>query len=168
MDSNVLFSKRQRFKQVWIWIILLGINGLFIYGLVKQVVFKQQFGSKPLSDAGLVIATACSFLPAVLFLCLRLETIIKPDGIYVRFFPFRLNFTHYSWNKLHQLFVRQYNPIGEYGGWGLRGFGKNTALNVSGNKGIQLVTKDGSKILIGTNKADEATRILKQHGHWTD
>lgn len=167
MNNQILFSEQQRFRQPWIWVILFGINGIFIFGLIRQVFLGQQFSDKPISDTGLIIATIGSLIISVLFLCLRLETKIESDGIYVRFFPFQMSFKYYSWDKLHQLFVRDYNPIGEYGGWGLRGFGKNKAMNVSGNKGIQLITKDGAKILIGTKRADEATRILKQHGHWT-
>jgi hypothetical protein len=44
--------------------------------------------------------------------------------------------------------------------------GGNRALNMSGNKGIQLVTIDGLKMLIGTQKADEVTQILQKHGWW--
>ena len=167
MDNKILFSERQRFKQIWLWLILLGVNGLFIFGLTKQVILGHQFGDKPMSNIGLIIVTILTLLLSFLFLNLRLETNIKSDGIYVRLFPFHLTFKYYPWDKINQSFVRKYNPIGEFGGWGLRGLGKNRALNVSGDKGIQLVTQDGSKILIGTNKADEATEILKQLGHLT-
>ena len=167
MENEILFSERQRFKQIWLWLILLVVNGLFIFGLTKQVIFGHQFGDKSISNIGLIIVTILTLLLSFLFFNLRLETKIKADGIYVRFFPFHLTFKYYPWDKLNQSFVRQYNPIGEFGGWGLRGFGKNRALNVSGDKGIQLVTQNGSKILIGTNKAEEATEILNQLGHFT-
>ena len=146
---------------------MLGVNGLFIFGLTKQVILGNQFGDKPMSNIGLVIVTILTLILSFLFLNLRLETNIKSDGIYVRFFPFHLTFKYYQWDKINQSFVRKYNPIREFGGWGLRGLGKNRALNVSGDKGIQLITQDGSKILIGTNKAEEVTEILKQLGHFT-
>lgn len=55
----------------------------------------------------------------------------------------------------------------DYGGWGFRFglFGKGRALNVSGNKGIQLVLTDGTRLLIGTNKPDEARQALQLIGH---
>ncbi len=157
-----MFSETQRFKQIWLWIILLGINGLFIFGLTKQVILGKQFGDNPLSNWGLIIVTTLIFLFSLLFLNLKLDTYIKTDGIYVRFFPLHFNYKYFSWDSINQSFVRQYNPIGEYGGWGIRGFGKNRALNISGNKGIQLIKKDGSRLLIGTKKADEVTEILKK------
>jgi hypothetical protein len=167
MDDDILFSEKQYFRQVWLWIILPGINVLFIVGIVKQVILGHHFGNKHISDTGLVITTIFTLLLSFLFLNLRLETNIKKDGIYVRFFPFQPAFKYYPWNILTQSFVRQYNPIAEFGGWGFRGLGNNRALNVSGNKGIQLVKQDGSKLLIGTNKASEVTEILKQLGHLT-
>ena len=52
--------------------------------------------------------------------------------------------------------VRKYNPIGEYGGWGIkgRGFGKGRAYNVKGNMGLQLRLQDNKKILFGTQRPD--------------
>ncbi|MCA6438510.1 MAG: hypothetical protein ACRCSM_06420 [Sediminibacterium sp.] len=167
MDNKILFAERQRFKQIWLWLILLGVNGLFIFGLIKQVIFGYQFGDKPMSNVALIIVTILTFVLSFLFLNFRLDTNIKSDGIYVRLFPFQWTFKYYPWDKINQSFVTQYNAIGEFGGWGLRGLGKNKAFNISGDKGIQIVTQDGSKILIGTNKADEAMEVLKQLGHLT-
>jgi len=56
--------------------------------------------------------------------------------------------------------VRKYKPLLEYGGYGIRGFGNNRALNISGNTGLQLVFKDGRKLLIGTKKGHEMIEML--------
>lgn len=166
MKEEILFTERQRFKQWWLWVILLGINGLFLFGLFRQVIGGQQFGDKPMSNIGLLIGTGLTFALTLLFINFRLETTIKEDGIYVRFFPFNLKFKHYTWDKISKSFVRQYSPITEYGGWGLRYgmFGKGTAYNVSGDKGLQLEFTDNKKILIGTNKPNELTGILIKIG----
>lgn len=50
----------------------------------------------------------------------KLQTVIKTDGIYVRFFPIHIAFRKYSWDKLSKVYVRTYSPLAEYGGWGLR------------------------------------------------
>ncbi|OJX55674.1 MAG: hypothetical protein BGO88_01795 [Flavobacterium sp. 38-13] len=166
MADEILFTERQRFRQWWLWFILLGINGLFLFGVIKQVVGGEPYGDKPMSNTGLIITTALTVFLTFLFVSFRLETIIRKDGIYVRFFPFHLKFRHYAWETLTKCYVRQYAPIAEYGGWGLRyGFmGKGKALNVSGNKGLQLEFTDNKKLLIGTNKPDELTEILKKLG----
>jgi hypothetical protein len=166
MDNEILFTESQRFKQWWLWMILLGINGLFLFGVYQQVIGGQQFGDKPMSDTELLIITGLTLLLTFLFIKFRLDTIIKRDGIYVRFFPFHMTFKHYNWNNLTKSFVRQYSAISEYGGWGLRFglFGKGKAYNVSGNKGLQLEFNNNKKLLIGTNKPDELTETLNKIG----
>lgn len=166
MDNEVLFTERQKFNQWWLWIILLGINGISLFGVFKQVIGGQQFGDKPMSDIGLLITAGLTILITILVISFHLDTLIKKDGIYVKFFPFHVSFRHYDWNTISKLFVRQYNPIGEYGGWGLRLglFGRGKAFNVSGNKGLQLEFSDNKKLLIGTNKPDELTETLKAIG----
>lgn len=95
---------------------------------------------------------------------LYLETEIKADGVYVRFNPFHSSFRHYSWDKITKSFIREYRPIREYGGWGLRGLGKRRALNVSGNIGLQLEFKNGDTLLIGTQKGEELAQVLNKLG----
>lgn len=116
MNNKIFFSERQRFHQVWVWIFLLGLNGLFVFGLVKQLIFRQQFGDKPSSDTELILVTVITLLISALFLYLRLETVIKSDGIYVRFFPFQRRFTYYPWEAILESYVRKYSPLKEYGG----------------------------------------------------
>lgn len=166
MSNEVLFSERQKFKQWWLWLILLALNGWFLFGVFKQVIGGQQFGDKPMSNTGLLTATVLNILLTVLFLNLRLDTIIKKDGIYVRFFPIHLKFKSYTWDTLTKSFVRQYSALSEYGGWGLRLglFGKGRAFNVSGDKGLQLEFTNNKKLLIGTNKSEELTEVLIKIG----
>lgn len=145
---------------------LLGTNGLFLFGVFKQVILGQQFGDEPISNTGLLIVFGLTLLLTILFRNSRLDTQIKKDGIYVRFFPFHLSFRHYNWERINKSFVRQYSPIKEYGGWGLRFgiFGSGRALNVSGNKGLQLEFQDRKKLLIGTTKPEELIEALNKIG----
>ena len=166
MSNNILFTERQKFKQWWIWLILLCINGILIFGVFKQVIKGQQFGDKPMGNIELLIVTGLLLLLTLLFINLRLDTIIKQDGIYVRFFPFHIKFKYFAWDSITKSYVRQYSPVTEYGGWGLRLglFGKGKAFNVSGDKGLQLEFTDNKKLLIGTNKPDELTETLLKIG----
>lgn len=166
MNNEILFCEKQHFRQWWLWLILLGVNGFFFFGILKQVVGGQPFGDKPMSNTGLLISTSLSILLTMMFISFRLETNIRKDGIYVRFFPFQMKFRCYRWNTLTKSFVRQYSPIAEYGGWGLRFglFGKGKAFNVSGNKGLQLEFTNHKKLLIGTNKPNELTEALNKIG----
>lgn len=162
MNSSILFKEKQRFRQWWIFLILIGVDGLFLFGVFTQVMGGQPFGDKPMSDTGLLTITGFLLLLTLLFISFRLDTIIREDGIYVRFFPFHLKFKYFPWENLAKTYVRSYSPIAEYGGWGLRLgiFGKGRAYNVSGSKGLQLEFSDGKRLLIGTRKPDELKKAL--------
>ena len=164
MENEILFTERQKFKQWWLWLILLGMNGLFLFGFFKQVIGGQQFGDKSMSNNGLMIAAGLTILLTLLFFNFRLDTIIKNEGVYVRFYPIHVKFKHYSWETLRKSYVRKYFALSEYGGWGLRFglFGKGTAFNVSGDKGLQLEFTNHKKLLIGTNKPEELTFALNK------
>ena len=160
------FSETQRFSQWWILLIFLIVNGFFLYGIFRQVIGGQPLGDNPMSNTGLIVATGISLLLTYLFFGIRLETKIKNDGIHVRLFPFHRKFKHYPWSDVKKSFVRQYSPLSEYGGWGLRTglAGKGTAYNVSGNRGLQLEFNNGKKLLIGTRKPEEITEALNRLG----
>lgn len=166
MGTETLFEERQRFKQWWVWMVLLGINLLLLVGVYKQVFNGQQFGNRPMSNEALLFAAVFFILCTIIFFNFRLETQIRKDGVYVRFFPFHLSFRHFCWDQISKAFVRQYRPISEYGGWGLRFgfFGKGRAFNVSGNMGLQLELDDNKKLLIGTNKPEELKAALNKLG----
>jgi hypothetical protein len=98
---------------------------------------------------------------AVLFMALRLETEVRPDGLYVRFFPIHLNFRKFAVEDLKEYYARTYKPISEFGGWGVRcGWRGGKAYNVSGNKGVQLVLGDDKHVLIGSQRPDELVAAI--------
>lgn len=161
MDT-ILFSEKQRFTQWWIWLILLIPFFTMTYGVYQQLYLGIPFGKQTVSDFSLLsIFFGMLCIPASM-LIFRLHTQITKDGVLVKFFPFHLKFRECKWNEIKKVEVREYSPIGEFGGWGLRGFGNNRALNVSGKIGLQLEFQNGNKLLIGTRKGDEIISVLTQ------
>ncbi|MGL4632750.1 MAG: hypothetical protein ACRCVT_16220 [Leadbetterella sp.] len=165
-DNEVLFSESQKFRQWWLWSLLVVVNVYLVYGAFNQVMNGVQFGKNSVSDSGVILLVGGILALSILILYLRLETVIRHDGIYVRFFPFHFKYKFYAWNELKKSYVRQYSPLFEYGGYGYRigVFGSGGAYNVSGNKGIQLEFQDNKKLLIGSNKSDELQKVLSQMG----
>jgi len=162
MDNEILFSETQRFKQWWLWILLIGSDLFIMYGFYKQVIKGNTFGSKPASNTELLIIAFVTLMFTILFLIIRLETQIRKDGVYVKFFPLLLKFRHFSWDQLSRCYVRKYSPMAEYGGWGLRfGFG-GKAYNISGNQGLQLEFKNKKTLLIGTQRPEELNEALQK------
>ena len=169
MLASILFSETQKFSKTWIIIFLPGfllVNGIFLMGIIQQIGRGQPFGNHPMTDAGLIIVSIAVLLLslALLFLLVysRLDTLIQKDGIYVRLFPFHFRYRKYAWEQISNAFVRKYNPVLEYGGWGLHFSKHGKSLSVSGNIGLQLEFLSGKKLLIGTNRGDEIIELLEQ------
>lgn len=162
MNKEVLFFEKQYFKQTALWLVLAGLNLLVIYALFQQLYQEEKFGENSMTNSELVIFAFLIITLTILFKITHLNTVIKQDGIYTRFFPFQLNYKKYTFNTIKAIKVGKYKPILEYGGWGLRvSITGKRALNISGNKGIQLFFNNGITLLIGTNKQEEAIKALK-------
>ena len=54
-----------------------------------------------------------------------------------------------------------YSPIGEYGGWGIRGFGSRVALNARGNRGVLLTLQNRGTVLIGSQRPEELAAAIE-------
>jgi hypothetical protein len=166
MERKIFYTEKQKFKKGWLWLILLGINAFPLITIFKQEMSGQEAGADGLNGNALIFCIGLSILCVLLFLGTQLETLLKEDGIYVRFSPFHLKPKHYPWSSLTKCYVREYSPITEFGGWGWRIglFGRGIAYNVSGNKGLQLEFSNGKKLLIGTARPDQITEVLEQMG----
>jgi len=162
MNDELLFSEKQKFTQWWLWLVLIGLDMLFISEIIRYFQGELQAGNNPFSNLSVFTSLVIMLLVTLIFLCFKLDTQITRKGIQVRFFPFHFQYRFFTWEDISGAYVRKYNPLLEYGGWGLRGVGKNRAFNVSGNKGLQLEFSDGRKLLIGTRKQDELTAALKK------
>jgi len=161
----VEFYEVQRFRQWWTWILLLGINALFLWGCIQQLLLEKLWGTNPMSDAGLIIVTAAMLLLSVAIFGAKLFTYINEVGVYVKFFPFHFRYKFYDWSNLHKVYVRDYKPIKEFGGWGIRfSIIAGRAFTMSGNKGLQLVLMNGKKVLIGTRQPEFLAETLIKLG----
>ena len=164
--SQLFFRETQRFNQPWIWALNLIMVGIFAYLIVSQLILHRPVGTHPAPDYLLFLFALIPIGLILLFYFIRLEVEIRRDGIYFRFPPFIPKTRLYRWEDIKQCYLRKYNPIMEYGGWGYRVGGKKSgiAFNVSGNMGVQIELKNGKKILLGTRKPKEAEEALKKAG----
>jgi hypothetical protein len=157
-----IFNERQRFNQAWLWILIIAVTcaSIGVSGItyLEATTEDQKFESA----IGLLIIVVVMTLIIVFIVNLELETKIDDRGIQYRFKPFVWNWQLLKPEDLTSATVVTYNPILDYGGWGYRigVLGKGKALNIRGNKGIRIVKKNGKKLLIGTQRPDEAQAIL--------
>ena len=141
-----LFSERQRFRQPVLWALLLGGLGLFV------TLMEQGRGADPARLPGLVVGGAVLLLVIVFFAWIRLDTRLDQEGVHFRFFPFHRRERSIPWADVERAWVRSHRPIREFGGWGIRVGRGGRAYTVAGTTGLQLVLRDGTRILLGTNR----------------
>jgi hypothetical protein len=150
------FEEKQRFTQWWLWLILLAACIIpFIPILMGLDSLTDQWLS-------LLAMSVLLFLIVGLLLLIQLKTTVDEEGVHYQFIPFHFKQKTILWKDIKSAEVRKYEPLKEYGGWGIKGYSnKNKAYNVKGNLGLQVVLKNGNKILFGTQKDEELKAFLK-------
>ena len=113
--------------------------------------------------------SAWIYLVAVLVLAIlaavatmRQSTRVTNEAVTVRFGVFYR--TQVPVAEIRQAEAVEYRPIAEYGGWGIRGFGKKRALNARGNRGVLLTRTDGSTLMIGSQEPRRLLEALARAG----
>ena len=163
-ETELIYSEEQKFSPWLRWLIaasMVLVVPFSIFSLTKMN--SEQDTSElavilPLIIGGLFVPIAV----ALLFGMLKLQTQVRSDGLYIRFFPFHISFKRFTAEDLSKYYARQYKPVIEYGGWGIRFILRNgRAYNVSGNKGVQLVFKSGKRLLIGSQRAEELEEAIR-------
>lgn len=163
MNNPPLFHEVQQFRQWWIYLLL-----LFIIATSLLPIYQVLMGN-PVPDSGagsyvpLLLAPVITMAAVFFLLSIKLVNSITREGILIRLSPFVKRFI--PWEEVEKAYVRTYRPIMEYGGWGIRfGAGGSRAYNISGNQGLQLVLKNGKKILVGTQKPESLALVLRNLG----
>jgi hypothetical protein len=169
--QTVRFREEQRFRQMWIWLLILplclGGLGFFGWAMVEQLIRGRPVGSQPMSDLMLMIMGPLFILLLAGLLWMmwaaRLVTEVRNDGIHIRFFPFHRGFHGFLWEEIESFEARTYRPVLEYGGWGIRLGSNGKAYNVSGNRGLQLALGGArsGRVLIGTQRPDELAMAVE-------
>ena len=93
---------------------------------------------------------------------MRQSTRVTNDAVTVRFGV--LYRAQVPIAEIRQAEAVEYRPIAEYGGWGIRGFGKKRALNARGNRGVLLSRMDGSTLMIGSQEPRRLLEALARAG----
>jgi Family of unknown function (DUF6141) len=160
------FNETQRFKIKWAWLAVIAINGLFIYAIVQQVILGKSFGTRPAPDFVLILVEIFLLLLLLFIVSIKLKTVYTDEGIAYRFFPLQFKYKIIHWHELSDAYIREYNSLLEYGGWGIR-YGsskKGNAINTSAscNKGLQLQFKNGKQLLIGTKNPVALQQVVDE------
>ncbi len=153
MEKEILFAEVQKFRQWWLWLILIlaamPLAGILIY----QLATGQPVGNKPASNMVLVILVVFISLPMLLgFYFIKLFTVIDTESIYYGFGIGTGNLNEIRITDIQSMEVIPYRV----NGIGMRlsdEFG--TVYNTTGGMGLFIINNKGTKIVIGTQQPEE-------------
>ncbi|GAA0677586.1 hypothetical protein ACFQDG_08645 [Natronoarchaeum mannanilyticum] len=150
--TDAHFRETQRFRQPWLWGLLLGVT-LLVGGSLYV-----EGASGPGAAIGLAVVVAV----LVLFAVAKLTVEVRDDGVRIRFFPLHLSARRVPLGEIERAEAVEYSPIRDYGGWGIRWTGGGKAYNVSGSEGVRLDRRDANELLIGSQRADELEAAIER------
>jgi hypothetical protein len=159
--EKVLFKEEQSFHQWWLWLIIILSTLIstvpFMIGIYTQEVLEKSWGNHPGSTGLLVFVLVLDLVIMLgiiwLFLKMSLQVEIREGGLHYKFPPLLVKWKAIVKEEIESFTVRTYRPVSEFGGWGIKGSRRKKAYNVSGNIGLELVLKNGRKVLFGTQKS---------------
>ena len=150
--TQVIFQETQRFRQIWIWALILGISGFSISSLFLLE------DKAPLTLGDLAFPIGMILLLNILFLSFTLTTRIEADSLSYRFFPFT-RWRTFRFEEIETLDLVEYNGLWEYGGWGIKWNGDSWSYTTGGKWGI-LVKTTNKKFLLGTQKPEQVRQVI--------
>lgn len=157
--AAIYFKESQIINISWRWIPFIALYILLSWALYEQ--FIQDIDIPAVTS--IVFSLCLIVFFNIIIIIMKLDTKIDDSRITYCYKPFHIKPRVIYWEDVFEFYLREYKAIMEYGGHGLqrkRKYGKS--FTVSGNKGLQLILKDGKKILIGTQKPKELQLIIER------
>lgn len=160
-----VFTEEQRFKS---WIIIL-IIVLAVGTIIPFFIHRDNFFTTSSENSvSLILPAVIAILSIVYIISIKLKTKIDEQGIHYQFFPNQLNEKLIVWDKIEKCDLIKYNSFRKFGGYGYKRnlFGKKSiSMNLGSKFGIQLILKNGRKIIIGTQKEPDAKRVIQTYSY---
>jgi len=153
MSDKIAFRESQSMRQWWLWAFVLG---------VQAISFTLVFREEGISTGILLWIIFPMFGINGLLYFAKLVTEVREAGIYLRFIPFHFKWVKIDYTNIEQYESIKYNPIRDYGGWGIKWGREGKAYNISGNLGVNLMLNDGKRIMIGSQRPDQMVEAISK------
>lgn len=158
-----IFHEVQRFRMWMFWLPIVIVTFVVWWQFTEQIIRGHPQGTQPVPDwAAWLLAIVFGLGFPAFALLVRLVTVVVPGELSVRLYPFRP--VRFPLVQIKSAEARDYSPLREFGGWGIRMGPGGKAYNAYGERGVQLVLADGRRVLIGSQRADELAQVLHSHG----
>lgn len=162
------YSEEQRFRQPWVWTVLLAIamgsTVLIAYFGVTRFLLGDHAADRPLSDQLMMTVSIATvgvvwILTTVLYQ-VRLTTRVSLDRLQVHLAPLSEPLTVLI-RDIQGLSICRYRPILDYGGWGTRHGKYGQGYTITGDRGVRVLVVSGESFLIGSQRPEELLAALE-------
>ena len=142
--ESVLFEETQRLSPLIILAIVAAV--LVVFGLVLW-----RTGGGLSRPVWMLLGGTVVFLAGLVAMS-RMHTEVTPDSVDISMFYLISESIPHA--DISEFQVLEYQPLREFGGWGLRYGPSGRAYSMSGSEGVRLVLQDGSQITLGSQNAE--------------
>lgn len=155
--AATLYREDQLFA-LWVYF-LLGFLGLKI--LLPDLFDTQDLNELRLSSdpASYAVLSVIGLITACL---MKMTTEVSPQGIAISFGWLPIYRKSIAFHTIQSVEPCTYRPLIETLGWGIRrSWRGESVLSARGNRAVRITCKDGSVILIGSQRPDELASVIE-------
>lgn len=156
--ANRIFKESQSYAGTWVMYFIILVEAPTLILLI--VLYFTSEDKQEMAIALGVVSCTMALLLIVLF-NIKLETRIDDKEISIRYLPFIQKWKKYPKAQIKSWEVLSYQPVMDYGGWGIKGNRTTRAYSVLGSEGLLLDVGEKKKIMIGTTKAKELKEFME-------
>ncbi len=134
--------------------VTLALPPVFLTALaVWQVGFGHKMGRYPISNGGLTVLSVLLWAVYLRLVTVRLSTEVGETEIRVRMKGFRRR-RSIPLDGVRGVKIVTYDPVKDFGGYGIRTTKSGVAMVARGNRGVRLEMRDGTMTVIGSQRAE--------------
>lgn len=162
--SPVAVYREEQWFPGWIYAILIGF-AVFTLGLILWAYDPAHLIERIQSRAilPLAVAVGLSLPPMLVVGFLKMTTEVHPGELRI-WFGLLPTYRHVvPLTELRSVEPVRYRPLADCGGYGFRrGRNGERVFNARGDRGVRITLRDGSTLLIGSQRPEELARVLNE------
>lgn len=157
----MLFHEVQPLRQWHTRIVLAIPPAALLFIAVRQIAFHRPWAHPPLSNGDLIFLSILLVAVYIRLVTVRLVTELRAAELFVGLRGL-WRVRRVPLTTIHSASAVRYDPVSDYGGYGIRSGTHGLGYLAYGNRGVELELIDGSHLLVGSQRPEElAAKILQ-------
>src|SRR5271166_3176925 len=158
--TEPLFHEEQSFRQPRLRLLTAIPPVAMLVLAIWQVGLGHPWGKQPMSNAGIIGWTIFLWLIYFRLITVKLVTDVRPNELSVAMRGLWRSYL-ISLAAVKSVRAVSFDPVSDWGGYGIRSTQRGRAFIAGGNQGVELELSKGGIVLVGSNRPPELARSLK-------